>query len=839
MARARAATNIVIEPLTGFELAEVPRQSSVEPPSAPDALPTSLSWLPAEVPGTVASALRKLGRWSFDERQDFDASDYWYRAQFKAAPAHDGEAVYLCFDGLATLAEVWLNGTRVLESENMFVQHELDVSSLVTDDNQIFIRFRALNAALAERRPRPRFRTRLIEKQQLRWFRTTLLGRMPSWTPAVVAVGPWGGVTLQRRRAFSVASARLRPRFDGGRAVVCAEFRLRCLSGDVASANLRVGSSTVELAVENGEASVLTGEVAVADAEPWWPSGHGAQPRYPVSLSVTTASGVETLGFDPVAFRSIEARVDDDAFTLWVNGVELRCRGACWTPTDVVALRDPAATASTLALVRAAGMNMLRVGGTMIYESDEFYDECDRLGILVWQDFMFANCDYPAQDAAFLANVRTEVTQLLERLQTRACVAVLCGSSEVQQQISMLGLPREQWKPELFEHLLRGLASELRPDAPYLPSTPTGGALPFQADAGVTHYYGVGAYLRPLDDARRANVRFASECLAFANVPEPSTVERLLDGKAPFHHPRWKERVPRDNGPGWDFEDVRDHYVKILFGVDPLALRYEDPERALALARVTSGEVMARTIGEWRRAKSSCRGALIWLLRDLWPGAGWGLIDALGIPKAAYFFVKRAMQPRTVFLSDEGVNGLHVHIVNDTAEPLVAELELLLLRASATRVAAAKLGVEVPANSAVAIPSASLFDQFLDTSDAYRFGPPAYDVAIARLNAADGALVAQASRPVRQFLLPGSADLGLKAQLQSDGAGSYQVTIETSGFAQAIALDFPGFVADDSYFDLCPGEKRTVALRALTSGAVPRGTAWPLNSHGPVRVLSG
>ncbi len=837
MARIRAATNISVQPLDAFEFVEVTQEPGADTPSQPEALSTELRWVPAEVPGTVAGALRKQGSWSFDDRRDFDASDFWYRARFSSTPVGEDEAIYLRLGGLATLADVWLNGVHVLGSDNMFLAHELDVSSLVKGENELFMRFRSLNSALAVRRPRPRFRTRMVDKQQLRWFRTTLLGRMPSWSPPVAAVGPWGGATLERRRAFSVSSATLQPTFHGGRARVRAVVRLSALASSVDSAVLRVGSAEIQMTLSSAGGIELTGELDVAEAEPWWPNGHGGQPRYAVSLSVTTSSGLETLSFDSVAFRTIEAATADGGFALIVNGVALRCRGACWTPTDVVTLRDDAATSATLALVQGAGMNMLRVGGTMAYESDDFYDECDRRGILVWQDYMFANCDYPAEDPAFSASVEAEVRQLLQRLETRACVAVLCGSSEVEQQISMLGLPREQWKPALFERFLRDLSEQCQPGTPYLSSTPTGGALPFQADAGVTHYYGVGAYLRPLDDARRADVRFASECLAFSNVPEPSTVECLLEGKAPFHHPRWKERVPRDNGPGWDFEDVRDHYVKLLFGVDPVALRYEDPERALAFGRIASGEVMARTIGEWRRARSRCRGALIWLLRDLWPGAGWGLIDADGLPKAAYFFVKRAMQPRTVFLSDEGVNGLHAHLVNDTSEPWPAELELVLWRSGATRVASGKLCVTVPANGALEVPAASLFDHFLDTSDAYRFGPPAYEVAVARaLNSSNGELVGQASRPVRRFLLENPQDLGLTARAEPVSDGCYRVVLQTTSFAQALALVCPGFVADDSYFDLSPGETRCVFLRALTPGSQPRGTAWPLNARGPVRV---
>jgi beta-mannosidase len=834
MARIRAASNVSLERLEGWQLlAAAPRASEAALPDVEN-LP---GWRDAQVPGTVASAERAAGEFDFDDATDYDALDYYYRVTFESELPSPLESLWLRFGGLATLADVWLNGVHVLRSENMFLEHELNVTAHVQRRNVLLLKFSSLNEALSVKRPRPRFRTRMIEKQQLRWFRTTFLGRMPGWSPPVAPVGPWREVRLERRRELSVATFDLEARIEAGRPLLRAKLSLTPDSNPLASARLCVSSSETELLPVPGESQTFAAELEVAGAELWWPNGHGEQPRYPVKLLLSTNSGLHTLEADPVAFRSIAVAKDAAGLTLSINGVEVRCRGACWTPTDVVSLADEVSTVAAVLQAREAGMNMLRVGGTMIYESDAFYAACDEHGILVWQDYMFANCDYPADDSAFAANVALEARQFLSRTQARACLSVLCGGSEVYQQISMLGLPKEMWQPPLFAQDLRRISNESRGELPYLPSSPSGGALPFQADAGVTHYYGVGAYLRPLEDARRANVRFASECLAFANVPEPQSLEALLGDKAPFHDPRWKARVPRDNGPAWDFDDVRDHYVRLLFDVDPMLLRYQDPERALLLARVASGEIMQRTLLEWRRADSSCRGSLIWFLRDLWPGAGWGIVDAGGIPKAAYYHVKRALQPRVVFLSDEGVNGLVLHVINDHPQTLMGRVELTLWRTPTTRVASGRTDVSIEPYASFQLPCAQLFEHFIDLTHAYRFGPPAYDVAIASLMLqGQDCPISEGHHFVGPLGRQRFPDLGLSAEAVITEAGALELKLHSSSFSQSLALDVPGFVAEDSYFHLAPGQERTVTLRPLTPSVRPRGNVHAVNAWSPVRI---
>ena len=311
-----------------------------------------------------------------------------------------------------------------------------------------------------------------------------------------------------------------------------------------------------------------------------------------------------------VGFRTLESPADvaRAGIALEVNGVSVFARGAVWTPDLLHPHAAPAELRVRLQAMRDAGMNMVRIPGIACYETDAFHDLCDELGILVWQDFMFANLDYPDRDPGFMDAVRAEAAAQLRGLGRHPSLAVLCGGSEVAQQAAMMGVdPLPAMAPLYLEALPEAIA-QADIDVPYVPSTPWGGDQPFRPSRGVANYYGVGAYLRPLADARAAQVRFAAECLAFANVPDAEAVAELTAAGGPaVHHPAWKRGVPRDVGAGWDFEDVRDHYLALLYGVDPVTLRSSDPERYLDLSRQVSGEVMAEVMGEWRRAGLTLR----------------------------------------------------------------------------------------------------------------------------------------------------------------------------------------------------------------------------------------
>jgi len=671
-------------------------------------------------------------------------------------------------------------------------------------------------------------------------MRTTLLGRMPGWSPPVRAVGPWRAVTLEPRDIIAVEHGDVRPTWADLGAAVETSLTIRALDGaTVRDATLLVNDERSQLGVVSAAGQVeLSGFMRLHGVKPWWPHTHGDQPLYDARIVVSTDCGDTTIELGPLAFRSITVATEGGGFRVLVNRTPVFCRGACWTTPDIVTLGATAARYDALvARARDAGMNMLRVGGTMTYEADAFYDACDRLGLLVWQDFMFANMDYPTEDTAFMRTVEREVTVNLARLRRHPCLAVLCGGSEVEQQAAMLGVPPEQWGRTLFHEQLPAWCQQSAPGLPYWPSSPSGGALPFVTDAGVSHYYGVGAYMRPLEDARRSNVRFAAECLGFANVPEQSVIDSILPaGESPVHHPRWKARVPRDHGAGWDFEDVRDHYLETLFGVHPMRLRYADMDRYLALSRVGTGEVMARTIGEWRRGDSPCDGALIWFFQDLWPGAGWGVLDASGRPKPAYYAVKRAMQPVALAITDEGTNGLHVHVANDRACDLAGVVRIALFRDGRVCTATGSAEVIVPARGCASVGAETVLGRFHDVAYAHRFGAPGHDLVVATLHDASGARIADAFHFPLGLTSGRGSDVGLTADAERRADGSVALVVRSEQFAQFVAVDASDALPDDNYFHVAPGDARLVTFPAASAERLSEIVVLPLNAHEGVRV---
>jgi beta-mannosidase len=807
----------VLEPITPLDKGWRLFLTSAGEHALPDTLPAPAEGVPAFVPGTVAAALEAAGLFDRAEPHPLNVEDAWFVTEMTGEAA--GDAI-LRFEGLATIAEVFLNGERILVSGSMFLAH--DVRVRLTGEDRLAICCRALLPHLSKTLRRARWRTRMITPAGLRGIRTTSLGYMPGWCPEIHAAGPFRPVGLLRCDPLALRDIDIAAHLD---ADGTGRLSVRLKTETLRDLRLRCGGHVTDLVVRDGQAEAM---LALPGVAPWWPRGSGPPTLHDVEvLDGTDAVVIGRTGFRRIA---VDGGADGRRFALTVNGVPVFCRGAVWTSADIATLpgrRD--AYAPFLQLAADAHMNMIRIGGTMTYETPAFFALCDELGLMVWQDCMLANFDYPVEDEAFTDALRLEVETLLRATRASPSLAVLCGGSEMYQQAAMMGLSERVWSGPLTEIILPGIVAGARPDIVYVPNSPFGGAMPFSPNAGVGHYYGVGAYERPLEDARLADVSFAAECLAFSHIPEQLTLDTHLTA-APVHDPRWKARVPRDRDASWDFEDTRDHYLGRLYGLDPARLRREDRARYLDLSRAVTGEVIEATFAEWRRAGSACGGALVWTFQDLLPGAGWGLVDATCLPKPAWHAVRRAFRPVQVLLIDEGTNGLDLHLVNDTDTGRAVRAELACLRAGRQPVVSGRYETNLAPRSRQAIAATDMFGSFFDTTYAYRFAGPQHDVTVARLVCVETEEVLAEAFHFPLGRREALHDAALSALLVETADG-FAVDVATDRLAQSVHIDVEGFLPSDSWFHLAPGTPRRIRLSPRLVGD-PRRPAGRIGAIG-------
>ncbi|MGS2724273.1 glycoside hydrolase family 2 protein [Porticoccus sp. GXU_MW_L64] len=799
----------------------------------------------ALVPGTVASSL-------FGTKEEYlkniDHYDWWYFTEFDVAANKEDIKSFLRFEGLATYAEIWLNGSLVKSTNNMFTQTILNIDE-IKEKNRLFLVFRSVDNFNIKKAPRKRWKTKLVSNQNLRWHRASLLGRIPGWTPNLNPTGPWRPIRLEGSTdGIYISNLTVSPSTTPQKvALINLELisseaiDLKGLSIVLTLDKQKYRTSPEELAVEKkGHATHIISKIPV-DTPAWWPHTHGVPELanykcgiYWQDQPLFTKEG--KLGFKSVDFKHLNK--PDSSPVIEINGKEIFCRGCCWTTNDIYTLTgDKTTLKESLKLAKDAGVNMLRVGGTMLYEQDEFYQTCDELGIMVWQDFMFANMDYPSSDNEFLDSVEAEIVCQLTRLRQYACVTVYCGNSEIQQQTAMLGMPSGFWESDLFDKKIPAWCSEYHSDIPYIPSTPTGGSMPFHIGKGISHYFGIGAYRHRLNDRSVDEVRFSSECLGFAHVPSKESVSSFMEGDSrAIYNDKWKAGTPRDGGAGWDFDDIRDFYLQEIYHVNPTELRYTDPERYLALSRCVTGEVMNAVFSRWRSEKSRCTGGLVWFYQDIVPGAGWGVIDSKKNPKAVYYYLKRCWKSQCILIRDNGLDGLVVTVTNELPYDFKATILVGLLNAKTFSRSETSKNLTLSASKTIDLDLDFLLEHFSDSSYNYKFGPQQWHVAYAKLIDTKNSVISEAYYFPDYSSIPEVEIHGISYELKAEDE-DFILHLKSNSFFQSIEIDFPGYLPDDNYFHMIPEGEKTIMLRSNRVDKKPLlGYLAALNSSGKIRI---
>ena len=785
---------------------------------------------------TIASAMREGGLLDLDAPPAFDAHDWWVGCKLAEPTSFEEPAdenpvhpltQRLTFDGLASVVDVWWNSVWLGRSNNMFVPWSADVERHERDE--LLLCSRAMTPRLAPRRPRARWRSRLLESQEWRWHRTSHLGRMPGVGPRVPAVGVWQPIRLSDTRFGMIDESDLVPSHDGQ----CGRLRVRITgtsAAPVTMARLTCGAASCALHVaHHGHQFVISGEWTDEAVEPWVPHTHGAPRTYDAALQLEMDGERRTVALGRVGFREHSFHVSAQGAWLRIGDGEVFLRGTCWTPHDWARLETiDAQFEGDLPLLKAAGINLVRFSGAFTYPTARMLSLCDEHGLCVWHDLMFSVLDYPRDDEAFLVDVRAEVQHVARVARGHVSVLVLCGASEVEQQAVMMGVPAAECRHALFHDHIASMVHEAAPELPYWPGTPTAGALPTQLTAGTAHYFGVGAYLRTLDDARRAAVRFATECLAFANLAEPASPSFAQASPEPRATPSAADAVAvhvnRDGGASWDFADTRDHYAAQLARVDVASLRSMPVDRYAAFGRAAVANAIARTMQEFRRLGSPTRGAITWLWRDPWPGAGWGMVDYDGYPKSAWYGMARASRPIAIAATDEGLDGVYAQAWNDSDGDVRGTLHVRLISSDGAVVLSGQSPLELKAHSAACVACDLVLGAFTDSTNAYRFGVPKH-VAVhvawtadsetaVRLDGIgtfdDQVLIDDDVLPLHGDYLSATSEGALHANLVQHDDQRLIVHVSSERPQYFVRAAAAGWRCDEGYFALTPGVTRTI-----------------------------
>ncbi len=779
-------------------------------------------WLPAAVPGGVHTDLLALNKipdpFVADNElkvQWIAESDWEYRRSFDVERSLlTEERKFLVCDGLDTLAEVTLNGTLLGKTDNMYRRWSWDVRGLLKETgNELSILFRAPVSFIRARQAEKPLRGGgdipggpHLRKAPCQWGW--------DWGPKLPPIGIWKDIRLEGYSTARLEDVYLYQDHEDGAVTLGAEVLAETWKVDNLKVSLKITSPEGHAQTISAEFSPLAGGVSIANLQSkienpqlWWPNEFGSQDLYQVDVLLKDGNAVLDRRTYSIGLRTIELRREPDtwgeSFTFVVNGVPIFAKGADWIPADSFPTRLTGPSLEKLIRdAAAAHMNMLRVWGGGLYESDMFYDLCDRYGLLVWQDFTFACGVYP-EDDAFAENVRVEAVENVRRLRHHPSLALWCGNNEMEQ-----GWVDWKWNDptdsvvqslkagydRMFHHLLPEVVAVEDPDRPYWPSSASSG-IPF-ADPngqirGDTHYWEVWHGRRPFSDYRNQFPRFMSE-FGFQALPTYQTIQAYAgpeDQNMTSYIMEHHQRSPEGNG------------LMIAQMTDTFRMP-KDFQSLVYLSMVLQAEGIRYGVEHWRRHRNRVSGTLIWQLNDCWPVASWSSIDYFGRWKALHYAARRFYDPVLLSVEDRA-EIMNVWVTNDTAHPWTGELRWSLQTLGGKVLKSGTEKVQAKALSAAEIVSLDFHRQ---VNDENRRGL----IFVAELWKGSK----WRSRQVSTFCPNKHLDL-VDPQIETRVSvlkGQMVLEVEADSLARFVELGLEGVdvVFSDNYFDLPAGTSVTI-----------------------------
>ena len=748
-----------------------------------------------------------------------------YTRCFTYTPSEPIRRAELRFHGVDTLATVSLNGQVLGETDNCHRRFDYDVTDLlIAGDNVVAVAFRD---------PRPGYAEWAAEHPNLRGSDESIPGYhsirkahfSAGWdfAPQMVNAGLFRPVELLLPEEASFAGVTLRQQTDPDEATITVKTRVKATHTDEAMVAVTIFDPQGRAVASAETAYAVAGEtrcdVAVTVHKPqlWWPNGLGDQPLYTVVTTLLVKRDNEPVEIDrdvkTLGLRSLVVSKERDArgreFTFTVNGVTPFIMGANYIPEDCMPSRwSRERTRRLLTDCAEAHFNMIRVWGGGYYPEDWFFDLCDELGLLVWQDVMYACC-FPDDDPALIEATKRELDYNLWRFSHRACLALLCGNNEIEEAMMGWGgwceLADDKVRAtylKIFEEIIPACLREAEVEVTYNPSSPTsGGGFDDPGDRMRLDCHDWQAFhgKLPYEVYRDYDSRFLSE-FGFQSLPSAKSLGQWMAQPLGFMTPGMGHRQSCRHGNGYLMERMAEYY------------RVPDdfPLQAYLSQRLQT-DMVDYVIRHLRRHRGQCMGSLYWQINDCWPGISWSSIDYDGRWKALHYAAQEFYAPRLLILTEEE-GKVTVSVSNETPRPFAGRVAWRLLKNDLTVLDSGEYAAEMAPQTAADI---GVCD-FTALSDEDKRSC----VVAAVLYDSDGnALSDQVVRFVRarEFAyLPAN----ITATLSCDG-GEYALTLQADAFVQDV---WPEFGHTDCLFSRSgfslTGDPVTVTLSRV-EGEIP------------------
>ena len=799
----------------------------------------SETWHSAHVPGSVYADLMADGTmpdpfWRENELDAFERmkKDYVYQRTFTVTEAQLAHAhVELVCEGLDTLAHVSLNGREIAFADNMHITWVWDVKEqLHAGENTLEIRFDSpirYCAKKAEEAPgwessdaTPGFRHLRKAHCMFGW----------DWGPRLPDAGIWRPIFLRTWDAARLENAlMLQAHHDG---VVDVTIRPEIAGESAWSAEITAPDGEVMILPETTAAEQV---VTIQNPQLWWPNGLGKQPLYRVTVRL--AAGDTRTWRIGLRTMTVSREKDEwgEEFCHVVNGVKVFAMGADYIPEDNILARvTPERTRRLLEDCKAANFNAIRIWGGGYYPDDAFYDICDELGLLVWQDLMYA-CAFYDLTPDFERSIRVETQQNVARLRHHASLALICGNNEME--MFMAGansalINHRTWEfvptyphhitdyVKMFEYILPAIVKETAPQTYWWPASPSSGGnfdAPNDENRGDNHYWDVWHGEKPFTEYRKFFFRYASE-FGFQSFPCLKSVEQftLPDDRNIFS--RVMERHQRNQAANGKILSYLSQTFRYPNSFDDL----------LYASQLMQAEAIRYGVEHWRRNRGRCMGAIIWQLNDIWPVASWASIDYYGRWKALHYAAKRFFAPVMISAEEEGelsqnpkINEYHpapleksfrLNVCNETLRDVTGEVVWALRTSDGAIVRQNQQTLTIPAMSAKWLGKVNCADASL-TGHYVSFAFVVDNVAVS-----EGTCI---------FCSPKHFEF-TDPQLTAETHGD-TIIVTSRAYAKQVWLESEDadLLLDDNAFDMNPGTKVVRVVRG-TAEKVRVRSVWDL-----------